>query len=307
MVQKITKDNELLALSKEVYNALQTYAVVNHPKFGKIYAFEIDGFGSAYLSDDANVPNLLALPYLGGVDRDDAIYANTRRFVWSEYNPYFFKGSYFEGIGGHHIGTDMIWPMSLIMKALTAQDDKELQQCIQMSRKRMPVPGSCTSRSTRMIPRNSQGAGLHGPIHCLENCCGKHSMRNLIYWNINHLINQCKQKFMKRITKFSLLLSLVLGLYFPTVFAQSNMTNEMFDLAKLKSGVKNKRISSTDPTGGNRDHLEPFKPGEKRIIADIKGTGVINHIWVTIAPPPPTLSRNDIIIRMYWDGTIILR
>ena len=107
---------------------------------------------------------------------------------------------------------------------------------------------------------------------------------------------------MRRITKFSLLLSLVLGLYFPTVFAQSNMTNEMFDLAKLKSGVKNKRISSTDPTGGNRDHLEPFKPGEKRIIADIKGTGVINHIWVTIAPPPPTLSRNDIIIRMYWDG-----
>ena len=88
MVQKITKDNvladELLALSKEVYNALQTYAVVNHPKFGKIYAFEIDGFGSAYLSDDANVPNLLALPYLGGVDSDDAIYANTRRFVWSE-------------------------------------------------------------------------------------------------------------------------------------------------------------------------------------------------------------------------------
>ena len=63
---------------------------------------------------------------------------------------------------------------------------------------------------------------------------------------------------MRRITKFSLLLSLVLGLYFPTVFAQSNMTNEMFDLAKLKSGVKNKRISSTDPTGGNRDHLEPF-------------------------------------------------
>lgn len=95
----------------------------------------LDGFGSAYLSDDANVPNLLALPYLGGVDSDDAIYANTRRFVWSEYNPYFFKGSYFEGIGGHHIGTDMIWPMSLIMKALTAQNDEELQQCIRMLQK----------------------------------------------------------------------------------------------------------------------------------------------------------------------------
>lgn len=62
---------------------------------------------------------------------------------------------------------------------------------------------------------------------------------------------------MRRITKFSLLLSLVLGLYFPTVFAQSNMTNEMFDLAKLKSGVKNKRISSTDPTGGTEITWSP--------------------------------------------------
>lgn len=107
---------------------------------------------------------------------------------------------------------------------------------------------------------------------------------------------------MKRITKVSLLLSLVLGLYSPIVFAQVSMNNEMFDLAKLKSGVKNKRISSTDPTGGNRDHLEPFQPGEKRTIAEIKGAGVINHIWITIAPPPNELSRNDIIIRMYWDG-----
>ena len=64
---------------------------------------------------------------------------------------------------------------------------------------------------------------------------------------------------MKRITKVSLLLSLVLGLYSPIVFAQVSMNNEMFDLAKLKSGVKNKRISSNDQTGGNRDHLEPFQ------------------------------------------------
>ena len=84
--------------------------------------------------------------------------------------------------------------------------------------------------------------------------------------------------------------------------AQKESIGEMFELAKMKSGMKNRRISSTDPTGGNRDHLEPFKPGEKRTIADIKGTGAINHIWITIAPPPNELSRNDIIIRMYWDG-----
>lgn len=135
MVRKISGDNkladELIALSNEVRKALQEYAVVNHPEHGKVYAFEVDGFGSAYLSDDANVPNLLALPYLGGTNRNDPIYENTRKFVWSKGNSFFFKGTVAEGIGGHHIGADMIWPMSIIMKALTSKDDKEIQQCIQ--------------------------------------------------------------------------------------------------------------------------------------------------------------------------------
>ena len=90
-----------IALSDEVRRALQEYAVVNHPQYGKIYAFEVDGFGSAYLSDDANVPNLLSLPYLGGTERHDPIYENTRKFVWSKGNSFFFKGTVAEGIGGH--------------------------------------------------------------------------------------------------------------------------------------------------------------------------------------------------------------
>lgn len=136
MVRTISKDtklaDELLALSKEVKEALNKYAVANHPKYGAIYAFETDGFGSVYLSDDANVPNLLSLPYLGAVDREDVIYNNTRQFVWSEDNPFFFKGKAAVGIGGHHIGIDMIWPMSIIMKALTSTDENEIQQCIKV-------------------------------------------------------------------------------------------------------------------------------------------------------------------------------
>ena len=139
MIRKITNDDgladELIALSDEVRRALQEYAVVNHPQYGKIYAFEVDGFGSAYLSDDANVPNLLSLPYLGGTERHDPIYENTRKFVWSKGNSFFFKGTVAEGIGGHHIGTDMIWPMSIIMKALTSNDDKEIKYCIQTLQK----------------------------------------------------------------------------------------------------------------------------------------------------------------------------
>ena len=68
--------------------------------------------------------------YLGDVSPNDPIYKNTRKFVWSEDNPYFFKGKAGEGIGGPHIGYNMIWPMSIMMKAFTSNDDKEIKECI---------------------------------------------------------------------------------------------------------------------------------------------------------------------------------
>ena len=127
-----TLAQECTLLAQEVEEALQKYAVYNHPKYGKIYAFEVDGFGNQLLMDDANVPSLLAMPYLEDVDINDPIYQNTRRFVWSEDNPYFFKGKAGEGIGGPHVGYDMIWPMSIMMKAFTSQDDQEIKACIEM-------------------------------------------------------------------------------------------------------------------------------------------------------------------------------
>lgn len=120
------------ALADEVHNALHQYAVYQHPKYGPIYAFEVDGFGNQLIMDDANVPSLLAMPYLGDVDINDPIYQNTRRFVWSEDNPYFFRGKAGEGIGGPHVGLDMPWPMSIMMRAFTSQDDNEIKACIQM-------------------------------------------------------------------------------------------------------------------------------------------------------------------------------
>ena len=119
-------------LADEVEQALKKYATCEHPKYGIIYAFEVDGYGSHMLMDDANVPSLLALPYLGDVDVNDPVYQNTRHFVWSEDNPYFFKGKAGEGIGGPHIGYDMVWPMSIMMKAFTSQDDEEIKDCLRM-------------------------------------------------------------------------------------------------------------------------------------------------------------------------------
>ena len=92
----------------------------------------MDGFGNQLLMDDANVPSLLAMAYLGDVDINDPIYQNTRRFVWSEDNPYFFRGKVGEGIGGPHVGYDMVWPMSIMMRAFTSQNDDEIAQCVQM-------------------------------------------------------------------------------------------------------------------------------------------------------------------------------
>ena len=128
--QKDEKADECLALANEVETALKQYAIVDHPKYGKIYAFEVDGFGNRLLMDDANVPSLLGMGYLGDVPLDDPIYQNTRRFVWSEDNPWFFRGKAGEGIGGPHIGYDMVWPMSIMMKCFTSQDDDEIRWCM---------------------------------------------------------------------------------------------------------------------------------------------------------------------------------
>lgn len=124
--------HECEVLANEVEIALKKYATFNHPKYGTVYAFEVDGFGNQLFMDDANVPSLLAMPYLGDVDINDPVYQNTRRLVWSGDNPYFFKGKVGEGIGGPHIGYDMIWPMSIMMKAFTSQDDGEIKTCIKM-------------------------------------------------------------------------------------------------------------------------------------------------------------------------------
>ncbi|MFR1814244.1 glycoside hydrolase family 125 protein [Dysgonomonas capnocytophagoides] len=136
ILTKVNKDTKLAQectdLANEVESALKEHATYEHPKYGTIYAFEVDGFGNHLLMDDANVPSLLAMPYLGDIAVNDPVYQNTRRFVWSEDNPYFFKGTAGEGIGGPHVGYDMAWPMSIMMKAFTSTDDAEIKWCVEL-------------------------------------------------------------------------------------------------------------------------------------------------------------------------------
>lgn len=123
---------ECTALAKEVKDALRQHGVFEHKEYGKIYPFEVNGFGSVNLMDDANVPSLLSLPYLNAVKNNDPVYINTRKYVLSENNPFFFRGKAAEGIGGPHAGMFMIWPLSITMRGLTSTDPKEVRKCLHL-------------------------------------------------------------------------------------------------------------------------------------------------------------------------------
>jgi hypothetical protein len=102
-------------------------------------------------------------------------------------------------------------------------------------------------------------------------------------------------------TRLAALTLVLLGGAAATALAQT-AASPMLDLARLQTGVKSRRVSSYDRTGGNNDRMEAIAPGQRRTIFDVKGAGIVTHVWVTIAPPPPALSRHDIVLRMYWDG-----
>lgn len=121
---------EARAQSDKITRALEKHAVVNHPVHGEIWTYETDGYGAVHLMDDANVPSLLSLPYLGFCAHDDARYLRTRAFVLSSDNPHFVAGTAASGIGSPHTGPHTIWPMSLSMQALTATDDDEIIACL---------------------------------------------------------------------------------------------------------------------------------------------------------------------------------
>lgn len=125
--------NECAAFADEVSAALKAYGMTTAPDGQPVWAFEVDGYGNALFMDDANAPGLMSLAYLGCVPHDDPVFRRTVALAWSSRNPYFFKGSAAEGIGGPHAGLDLIWPMSLIMRALNALadgDDATVLACL---------------------------------------------------------------------------------------------------------------------------------------------------------------------------------
>lgn len=117
-------------LADEVGRAVERYGVAEHARHGKIFAYEVDGFGNQLFMDDANVPSLLSLPYVGSCSPDDPVYRNTRAFVLSEDDPYYFRGSAAAGLGGPHSGPNMIWPLGIVIAAITSRKEPEIAACL---------------------------------------------------------------------------------------------------------------------------------------------------------------------------------
>ena len=112
---------------ESVAKGVWEHGVVHHKKYGDVFAFEVDGYGSSILMDDANLPSLLALPLLGFLDRTDKIYQNTRKMILERAgNPYYLEGKSFAGVGGPHVGPQHAWPMSRLVQAMTSDNDNEI-------------------------------------------------------------------------------------------------------------------------------------------------------------------------------------
>lgn len=124
--------DQLSTWADTIRKGVWKHGVVSHKKYGQVFAFEVDGYGSSILMDDANLPSLLALPLLGFTSADSEVYKNTRKMILEKQgNPYFLNGAGFGGIGGPHIGLQHAWPMSVLVQAMTSDDDEEILRCVE--------------------------------------------------------------------------------------------------------------------------------------------------------------------------------
>lgn len=118
-------------LSSSIRQGIWDHGTLQHPTFGKIFAYEVDGFGGVITMDDANLPSLLSMPDMGFCDSDNEIYKSTRNKIFSKSgNPYYLSGRYFNGVGSPHTGIRNAWPMSLLVRIRTTDDDNEISSAL---------------------------------------------------------------------------------------------------------------------------------------------------------------------------------
>jgi len=128
--RNLLRSNRAKTLRAEVQNGIQEFGEVFTPNYGYVYAYEVDGLGKQTLMDDANIPSLLSAPYFGYTKPDSYVYKNTRRFLLSRDDPYYYVGSIARGIGSAHTNDGYVWPLALIMQGLTSTSETERKEIL---------------------------------------------------------------------------------------------------------------------------------------------------------------------------------
>ena len=119
------------ALGARVQMGIQLYGRFFDPaRHLWMYAYETDGFGKYNLMDDANIPNLITLPYIDWCSPFNSTYLATRAFSLSMDDPFFFSGRYAQGLGSPHTPYGYVWPLGIIGRALTATSSIEVATAI---------------------------------------------------------------------------------------------------------------------------------------------------------------------------------
>jgi uncharacterized protein len=108
------------SLARDIRSGIEKYAVIDN-----LYAYELDGLGNALFMDDANIPSLLSLPLLAGTSLDVDLYRNSREFILSHENPYFFSGVRASGVGSQHTPKNHVWPIAMSVEALTSPSNEK--------------------------------------------------------------------------------------------------------------------------------------------------------------------------------------
>ena len=124
--------NSASTLAAGVQAGIETYGRKWVSGRGWMYVYETDGYGNDNLMDDANIPNLTTLPYIGWCATDDPVYLTTRRFTLSSANPYYYSGKYATGLGSPHTPKGWVWPIGMIGAALSTRRREEIAQAIDM-------------------------------------------------------------------------------------------------------------------------------------------------------------------------------
>ncbi len=119
--------NEANSMASQIEDGVELYGRAWRPELGGwVYAYETDGYGAQLFADDANIPDLTALPYIGWCSATDPVYLDTRGLTLSSANPWYYKGIYASGLGSEHTPPGYVWPLGIVGRALTATSSKEV-------------------------------------------------------------------------------------------------------------------------------------------------------------------------------------